>query len=215
MSDWSLDFYYRRLSRDPEFEITKTMLHNAGIGRSYWRANIDKIPNGCAYKEQMKGMISTLPEDCSRGKGAIFHGNHGYGKTSAACVMLKAAMVRGGHCFHRLAGSIEHAYEKRWLETNLDGVQVWDLLTQQQLVTLDDLGQEQAAAGYKAGDIRIIEELIRSRYDRKLPTYITTNLPIAELGKQYPTIGRIFYDSKRYHLVKVDGHFWSNDKEEF
>lgn len=159
-------------------------------------------------------MIEELPRDSRLGKGAIFYGAHGYGKTSAAAIMLKAAMARGGQCFHRIASSVEHAYEKRWVETNRDGVQVWDLLTQQQFVTLDDLGQEQAAAGYKAGDIRIIEELIRARYDARLATYITLNLPIAELSKQYPTIGSIFFDPKRYRIVDVSGHNWRHGNEE-
>jgi len=128
--------------------------------------------------------------------------------------MLKSAMARGGQCFHRFASSVEHAYEKRWLDKNLDGVEVWDLLTKSQLVTLDDLGQEQAAAGYKAGDTRIVEELIRARYDKRRPTYITTNLPIKELSKQYPTIGSIFFDPKRFYVVKVDGHNWRKDEEE-
>ena len=214
MADWELGFYHRQLSVDPHFVVTREMLRNAGIGKSYWPATIDKIPDVCAYKMNLREMVAALPQDCRLGKGAIFYGKHSYGKTSAGSIMLKAAMARGGQCFHRIASSVEHAYEKRWIDTNMDGVEVWDLLTKSQLLTLDDLGQEQVSAGYKAGDIRIVEELIRARYDRRLPIYITTNLSIKVLAKQYPTIGTIFFDPKRFYIVKVSGHNWREDKEE-
>lgn len=214
MGDWGFDFYHRRLSLTPEFEITKAMLWNAGIGKSYWPACISKIPDVCVYKKDLTRMVADLSADERLGRGAIFYGNHGHGKTSATAIMLKAAMARGGQCFQRIASSVEHAYEKRWVETNFDGIEVWDLLIKSQLLTLDDLGQEQAAAGYKAGDIRIVEEMIRARYDKRLVTYITTNLPIQELSRQYPTIGSIFFDPKRFRIVEVDGHNWRHGEEE-
>jgi DNA replication protein DnaC len=214
VGDFDLGFYYRQLSAAPEFTVTKKMLQNAGIGKSYWPVSIDKIPDACAYKAQLTQMVDRLPVDVRLGKGAIIYGNHGHGKTSASAIMLKAAMARGGQCFHRIASSVEHSYEKRWVETNLDGIQVWELLTKSQLLTLDDLGQEQAAAGYKAGDTRIIEQLVRARYDCRLPTYITTNLPIQELAKQYPSIGSILFDPKRFYIFEVAGHNWRRSEQE-
>jgi len=178
VSERDLDFYHRPLTSEPSFNITRAMLKNVGIGRAYWQCTIGKIPDECGYKYSLTEMIASLPADERAGKGAIFYGNHGYGKTSASAIMLKSAMARGGQCFHRMAATVEHSYEKRWVETNTDGVQVWDMLTQSQLLTVDDLGHELAAAGYKAGDTRIVEELIRLRYDDLLTTYITTNLPI-------------------------------------
>mgnify|MGYP003965035341 CR=1 FL=1 len=213
-SRWDLDFYKRRLSTTPTFNIDKLMLQNAGIGKSYWPVSVNKIPNNCRYKSTLVDMVNNLHHDVRMGKGAIFYGNHGHGKTSAASIMLKAAMARGGQCFHRIASSIEHAYEKRWVDTNIDGVQVWSLLKKSQLLTLDDLGQEQASAGYKAGDIRIIEELIRARYDARLTTYITLNLPIGGLKNQYPTIASILFDPKRFRIVDVSGHNWRHSEEE-
>lgn len=214
MGDWGMDFYHRPLSSEPEFSITKEMLRNAGIGKSYWSVSVNKIPDKCSYKQDLLGLISSLPDDARRGRGAVFYGFHGYGKTSAAAIMLKSAMARGGQCFHRMLSSIEHAYEKRWTETNMDGVQVWDVLTKCQLVTLDDLGHELASGGYKVGDIRIVEELLRQRIDDRLVTYITTNLPIQELPKQYPSISSILFDPKRFHMIDVSGHNWRHGEDD-
>lgn len=203
-----MDFYRRRLSREPSFSITKEMLKNAGIGKSYWGCSVKKIPDTCSYKAALLEMIEKLPEDERAGKGAIFYGNHGHGKTSSSMIMLKSAMARGGQAFHRMAATVEHSYEKRWVETNLDGIEVWDLLTRSQLLSLDDLGHELAAGGYKVGDTRIIEELIRLRYDDLLPTYITTNLPLKELVGQYSSISSILLDPSRFYVIEVGGNNW-------
>jgi len=214
VGDWELGFYHRRLLDTPDFTITKAMLRNAGIGRSYWQCTIDKIPDARSYKSLLAEMITNLPTDEALGKGVILFGKHGYGKTSAAMILLKSAMARGGQVFHRMASTVEHAYQKRWVETNRDGVEVWDLLTKCQLLSLDDLGNELASAGYKAGDTRIVEELIRERYDDRLTTYITTNLSMQELVKRYPSIGSILFDPKRFHIIEVSGHNWRRGEED-
>lgn len=208
MSEWDLDFYHRPLSPEPEFDVTSTMLRNSGIGREYWTATIGQIPDVCPYKTRLSAMVDSLPRDVRRGKGAIFYGNHGRGKTCASAIMLKSAMARGGQCFHRYITRLKNAYEKRWTETNRDGVQIWDMLNGSQLCTIDDLGAERTKKGYEAGDIRIIEELVRGRYDHRLTTYITTNLSLAELIESYSSIGTILLDPNKYHHVEVGGHIW-------
>jgi len=208
MGERDIGFYHRDLTSEPSFGITKAMLRNAGVGRAYWGCTIGKIPDTCDYKQTLIEMINTLPADVRAGKGAVFYGDHGFGKTSASAIMLKAGMARGAQAFHRMAATVEHAYEKRWVETNLDGVQVWDMLSQSQMLTLDDLGHELAAAGYKAGDTRIVEELIRLRYDDLLPTYITTNLSVKELTKRYQSLSSILFDTSRFRMVKANGHNW-------
>ncbi|MGD9729910.1 MAG: hypothetical protein AB7L09_03075 [Nitrospira sp.] len=213
MGDWNLDFYYRPLSKEPEFRLTENMLRNANIGRNYWDCSIEQIPDQCDYKGQLKRLVSRLPRDVRAGRGAVFWGNHGFGKTAAADILLKAAMARGGQCYHRIACSIEHVYNKRWVETNLDGIEIWDVLTKVQVLVIDDLGTELSMAGFKAGDTRIIEELLRARYDERLPTYITTNLPIDGLTKHYQPINSILADTSRYESVHVTGHYWRDGEE--
>lgn len=213
MGAWDLDFYHRPLSPDPSFNVTEEMLLNAGIERLYWKCSISEIPDDCAYKAELTDMVKCLPKDERAGRGAVFWGKHGSGKTSAADIILKAAMARGGQCYHRMAGRIRHSYEKRWIETNRDGIEVWDLLTNSQLLVIDDLGHELAASGYQAGDIRIVEELIRVRYDKKLTTYITTNLPIPELVAQYKPIATILLEKARYRTVEVAGCRWRRGED--
>lgn len=208
MGEWDLHFLRRPLSDQPEFRITERMLRGAGIGRSYWPVQISDIPDVCDYKRTLSEMVANLVVDEARGKGAIFYGKFGRGKTSAATIMLKSCMVRGGQVFHLKATAAEHAFEKRWADQTSEGVPIWDMLTKSQVVTLDDLGAEIVQSGYKAGDNRVIEQLIRDRYDDRLLTYVTTNLEIDNLAKIYPSLRSIFLDGSRYRIVSVDGHNW-------
>lgn len=212
MGVWKRGLYHRPLTSKRSTKITRDMLVNAGIGSKYWSCSIGAIPDSCPYKRALGEMVRDLHVDSAVGRGALFYGNHGYGKTSAANIMLMAAMTRGGQCFTRMAAQVEHAYSKRWVETNLDGIEVWDLLVGSQLLVIDDLGHELAAAGYKAGDTRMIEELVRLRYDDNLTTYITTNLPLPELIKHYQPISSILLDPSCYRVVEVDGFNWRRRK---
>lgn len=208
MGEWDSELFHRALSSEPTFRVTASMLQNAGIGKSYWSSSMDQIPDSCSHKKVLMSMIKSLHLDERMGKGAIFFGNHGHGKTSSSSIMLKAALARGGQVFHRKASTLEYAYEKRWMVKNQDGIPVWDMLIGSQFLTLDDLGSELRPSGYRAGDIVIVEELIRERYDSRLVTYITTNLPMQELPKYYGSICSIFFDPSRFSLVEVCGFNW-------
>jgi DNA replication protein DnaC len=50
------------------------------------------------------------------------------------------------------------------------------------VLVLDDLGKEYKGAGFNDASF---DEILRSRYDRALPTIITTNVMLENWGKQY------------------------------
>ena len=184
------------------------MLRNACVGRTYWKCEIGLIPEHCSYKAKLTRLVKSLHLDERSGKGVVFLGDHGMGKTSAASILLKSAMARGGQCYSKFASAAEYAYNNRWADTNLDGIPAWDLLVGSQFLLLDDLGTELASGGYKVGDIRAIEELVRRRYDNKLVTYVTTNLKLPAFKEAYRSISRILLDEKISEVVSVSGHFW-------
>jgi DNA replication protein DnaC len=183
------------------------MLQHANIGKLYWKATIGKIPAECSYKQDLIDAVAALPSDERVGRGRIFLGKYGRGKTSASAIMLKSAMARGGQAFHYKATALEKAFEKRWLVTS-EGVPIWDMLTKSQLVTIDDFGSELVESGYKSGDTRIVEELIRDRIDDRLTTYITSNLTVGDIAKNYPSLRSILLDRARFLIIKVEGHDW-------
>jgi DNA replication protein DnaC len=212
--DFNVAFFREELSPKPRDPLTKNTLINAGIGEEYWRgAKLGSIPDQCAYKRELFRMVKTLHIDELGGKGAIFYGNFGYGKTAAGVIMLKAALVRGAQGYFYEAVNIEAAHEKTWVYQTPEGIHVWDMACRGHFFVLDDLGTELVRSGYKAGDTRVVESLIRARYNRRLPTYITTNLPLPQMMKSYPSLRSIFLDPKRFDLIKVTGKDWRAAEE--
>jgi DNA replication protein DnaC len=208
--DWNISFYRPPLWPDPRDPLTERAFINAMIGREYWFAKRTMIPDRCAYKEKLAEMVATLPADAAVGKGAIFYGGYGHGKSCGGVIMLKAAYVRGAQMFFRKANLMKPACLKPWAHLSPEGIQIWDMMTRCHFSVLDDLGAELAQAGYEAGDIRIMESIVRDRYDAKLPTYITTNLELNDLMAAYPSLSSIFLDPTRYYLVEVTGKNWRN-----
>jgi len=207
--DWNIAFFREVITprrRDP---ITEQTLRNAGVGEEYWKgALLGAIPEGCPYKANLVSLIKRLHEDESNGKGAIFFGNFGFGKTAAAIIMLKGAIARGAQGFFFPAVDLEKTHDKPWAYQTPEGVHIWDMACRVHFFVLDDLGAELVSSGYKAGNTQIVESLIRSRHNKRLPTFITTNLSIPQLVTSYPSLRSILLDPKRFSVVEVSGKDW-------
>lgn len=108
-----------------------------------------------------------------RGKGLVFYGNVGTGKTFYAACIANALIDSGRPClvtnFVRLANELNANFDRR--QEFLDGLNRYDLLV------IDDLAAERDTE-YMS---EIVQTVIDSRYRAKLPTIITTNLTAEEL----------------------------------
>lgn len=212
--DWNIFFHRSPLTPDPSVRITSRSLVNAGIGREYWGAGIKKIPDGLAYRSSLKSIIRNLHLDEPKGRGAIFYGKFGSGKTASAAICLKSAMIRGGQSFLIKSLEIKHIHDKRWTAISPEGVEMWSMATRTQFVAIDDLGAEAMPEFGRGPDTRVVEELIRARYDERLPTYITTNLDLHSLAETYNSIKTILLDPAHYRIVEVSGKAWRQDRED-
>jgi len=208
MSDgWNINFYRRPLSDEPIWRVTPRMLHNARIGRSYWSVSTEQIPPTKKYRIILQGLIKDLPSSEAAGCGVVFLGPFGSGKTSAGCILLKAAMARGGQSFFVSALELKSAYDRRIYALSPEGVQVWDMATKCQIVLIDDLGAE-IGPTVAGGDVRVAEELIRARYNERLTTYITTNMKLSELMSTYKALASILSEPSRYRHIVVKEVNW-------
>lgn len=214
MSDiWDIAFYRADLTPDKSEIVTKRSLINANIGEDYWNVSIEQIPdehNGkpVLYKHVLRRLIDSLHIDAKTGRGAIFMGLQGYGKTSAAAILLKSAMARGGQAYMADALALQRAVERRHKELTPEGVPVFDMVRNCHFVAIDDFGAEAKPAFGQPPDTRIMEEIIRHRNKRRLPTYITTNLSAAALKETYEGFITILTDKRRYEPVAVSGFNW-------
>ena len=106
---------------------------------------------------------------------ATLIGDGGTGKTSLAVAMLMHAERRGRRFIAaRMLGRARALYGLGKGEPPLV-----DLAVRASILVLDDLGAEQA------WEQSAIPDVIASRYDAMLPTWITTGLSLAELDSRY------------------------------
>lgn len=108
-----------------------------------------------------------------RGKGLLFFGTVGTGKTFHAACIANALIDRGYPClvtnFARLVNTLQGMYEGK--QEYLDSLNKFDLLV------LDDLAAERDTEYMN----EIIQTIVDSRYRAGLPTIVTTNLSANEL----------------------------------
>lgn len=107
-----------------------------------------------------------------KGKGLIFFGNAGTGKSFLAACITNALIDHGYKClmtnFPRIINELTGIYEGK--QDYIDGLNIYDLLV------IDDLAVERDTE-YTA---EIIQNVIDSRYRSGKPLIVTTNLTKAE-----------------------------------
>lgn len=118
------------------------------------------------YIENFKTMLS-------KGKGLLFYGTVGTGKTFYSACIVNALIDKGYPCmmtnFSRLTNTIQGMFDGR--QEYLDSLNRYDLLV------IDDLAAERDTEYMN----EIVQTVIDSRYRAGLPTIITTNLTAEEI----------------------------------
>lgn len=117
--------------------------------------------------------VENFEEMRKRGKGIVFYGKVGTGKTYISACIANALIDRGYAClvtnFARLVNTINGMYDGK--QEYIDGLSRFDLLV------IDDLAAERDTEYMN----EIVQNIIDSRYRAGLPTIITTNLTNDEL----------------------------------
>lgn len=117
--------------------------------------------------------VDNFMEMKRRGKGLLFYGSVGTGKTFISACIANALIDRGHPClvtnFARLCNTISGMYEGK--QQYIDGLDKFHLLV------IDDLASERDTE-YMG---EIVQNIIDARYRAGLPLIITTNLTSEEL----------------------------------
>lgn len=145
-----------------------------------------------------KRYVEKFPEFRDRGKGLLFYGNTGTGKTYAACEIANALIDRGCPVlvtnFARILNTLQSTFEKQ---------EYIDDLNCYQLLVIDDLGVERDTAYAKEQVYNVID----ARYRSGLPMIITTNLTMDKIKNPEDIESRRIYDRilERCFPIEVDG----------
>jgi DNA replication protein DnaC len=167
-------------------ELTEVDLNRLNIGRRYWSAELDRIPEAAQHKEFVSRYCSKIHAVRKRGVGLLLWGDNSRGKTYSAAIILKTAVRYGfsGYCV--LADQLKQAViEQHTFEQSAVGEKktVEQRAREVDFLVLEDLGKEyRAASGFSETQF---ENLIRYRTRNLMPTIITTNLSLAEFRDRY------------------------------
>lgn len=117
--------------------------------------------------------VDNFDEMKSRGKGLLFYGSVGTGKTFMSACIANALIEKGHPClvtnFARLCNTISGMFDGK--QQYIDGLDKFHLLV------IDDLASERDTE-YMG---EIVQNIIDARYRSGLPLIITTNLTADEL----------------------------------
>ena len=118
--------------------------------------------------------VDNFAEMRKRGKGLLFYGEVGTGKTFYAACIANALIDRGYPClmtdFPRLEKTISEMLEGK--QEYIDGLNKFPLLV------IDDLSRERDTSYMN----EIVQDVINARYQAGLPTIFTTNLTKEEIS---------------------------------
>lgn len=139
---------------------------------SKWTFAVDDGQNQKISKVAMN-YVEKFETMMERGKGLLFYGTVGTGKTFYSACIANALIDRGHPClmtnFARLVNTISGMYDGK--QNYIDGLNRFDLLV------IDDLAAERDTEYMN----EIVQTIIDSRYRSGLPTIITTNLSAEEI----------------------------------
>lgn len=139
-----------------------------------WRWTFD-VDDGASEKASEVGRryVECFREMKTAGKGLIFFGPTGTGKTFMAACIANALVDKGYPChmtsMSRILNKVQELREGK--QAYIDSLDSYDLLL------LDDLGAE-GDTEYRS---EIVHNVINSRYDSALPLVVTTNLTAQQL----------------------------------
>lgn len=168
-------------------------LERRGIYKRFQGVTFDAIerrgiPEGYAddYR-QIKAYANDIDANIARGKGLVLKGSYGTMKTTFAVAVLRNYLDHGGNgLFVPMAALIDNLFSMRE-RSKEEWVRYETLIRGVKLLVLDDLGAENTDQKWV---LCKIDSIVTERYNKMLPTIVTTNLSAKKLLGTYS--GRIY-----------------------
>lgn len=196
--------FYVRIAMSPtplQPAINPELLERSLIGRDYWRATVDQIPDRLPYKEKLIKYAQNVHKCERRGFGLYLYGPLGSGKTAAAVIALKAALIRGGTVLFLTASDIQRGFLAKNMPLMPNGCPMDEACANVQFLVIDDYGAEDQETGWKQAHV---ESVIRARQRDRLPTIITSNIDPGDLKQEW--LKSLL--NKHFAIFEVSGHNW-------
>ena len=169
------------IERARKMERIEKLIGRSGLGKRFQQRTFENFtcttPDQQRCYDSVKKYADTFTERLQDGKGLLMIGSIGTGKTHLAAAVANQVLAAGVPVIFKtsidLLTDIRNTYD-----TDTQESKVVDTYGTVELLVLDDLGKEKVTAWAAS----MIFSIINARYERMLPTIITTNHGCAELA---------------------------------
>lgn len=167
-------------------DMMKEKIKKAGILKRYENITFDKIkrdgiPNKISkqYDEVME-YKNNLNAHVKKGEGLILKGSVGTMKTTFAIALLVEWLRENNGFFVSMPSLLDDIFTYKAVSSN-QWVDFENKIKKSTLLVIDDMGAEHTEGWV----LTKVDSIISERYNRQLPTIITTNLTSDQLKKTY------------------------------
>lgn len=204
---------------DPVYIDPKPMLERYGVHKRHQHISFEWIkengkPNECNKESYGKAYQygRNVMSAIDSGRGIILKGTVGTGKTTLAIAIMRKAVEQGIRCLFVNNISLNDKLLNLLNSDRKELANYDKLLRTVPLLVIDDFGAESDRNNH-SWIVEKMESIIGERYDRMLPTVITTNLTKDDIKKRY---NERIYDRLRdtCDLVTFRGQSLRGNKEE-
>lgn len=117
----------------------------------------------------------------TQSKGAFLHGRTGLGKTHLSLAVVNRLTERGFNVYYDSAQSLMNRLEKNRFSKDSTDEELEDDVYGSDLLVIDDIGTEFSTAFTAAA----LYDIINTRVNRGLPTFLSTNMTLPEIEERY------------------------------
>ena len=204
------EFRYRNRKWDCDCQTQKTLAAHylyANISKTYHTLGFDDLRGD---KEELGALIRSYIANWDQykryGRGLVFTGSMGTGKTFAQVLILKELIKKG---------------EKVWFTTFKDAIaayldpelkqELWREIQSSAFLAVDEITQPVSdTQGNFLGEV--LEWLVRYRVENSLPTSLATNMKT--IGEAFPRVGSLISMTYlEYHLEGEDARKTTSKEE--
>jgi len=187
------------LSKEPRIKLTKSLLVSSRIPEDLWLCDIDNIPSNLPFKSTLQSFINNIHLSEKEGQSLYLQGPYGSGKSGTAVAIIKHVLVRGGRSIFVASVELDSIFGKA------NDFKLKNDILNTHFLILDDLGAEKPIPWSPPW----IEQIIKLRNNKKLPTIITSNDSFIDTCTRIQSITSIL--GSKYQLIELKGIDWRLD----
>lgn len=164
--------------QNPRYPLRRSLhpdnLAYRGVPSEYYEASLDAFPINKELVNLATNYIENLDVMLDDRMNLLFYGANGSGKTYVSSVIIREAYRQR---YTSMRTTVQALVQMQFDKGKDDFIaRKYDDIWNCQFLVLDELGKEQF--GERLFNVTIVEELLRHRDTKGLPTIICTNLPL-------------------------------------